>query len=99
MLWAHGLLKALPFTSGHEKQSTTVLTGVLASASIFIEKKARRAELALYVLPRGVQSLFSTLLRRRLLPDLPLWEVLLFAACMGALMRYRSELAPCPCDP
>lgn len=66
-----------------------LLAGVLASGSILIEKKARRAELALYVLPRAMQSVFATLLHRRLLPNLPLWEVGLFAVGMGALMHYR----------
>ena len=70
----------------------------MASSAIFIEKKARRAELALYVLPRAVESALGTLLHRRLLPNVPLWEVAVFAFCMGGLMYYRSErcnAAPC----
>lgn len=70
------------------------ITGVIASCSIFIENKSRRAELALYVLPRAVESLYETLLRRRVLPRLPLWEVALFSLCMGRLMYYRQVYHP-----
>jgi hypothetical protein len=64
--------------------------GMAASTAIFIEKKGRRSELALYVLPRAIESLLETLLRRRVLPRLPFWEVALFAVCMGRLMYYKS---------
>lgn len=67
--------------------------GMAASSAIFIEKKGRRSELALYVLPRAIESLYETLQRRRVLPRLPLWEVALFAVCMGRLMYYRQAVA------
>lgn len=70
--------------------------GVVASASILIEKKGRRSELALYVLPRAVESMLETLLRRRVLPRLPFWEVGLFAVCMGRLMYYKYPPPPPP---
>lgn len=63
---------------------------MIASMAVWIEKKGRRAELALYVLPRAVESLYETLLRRRVLPRLPYWEVGLFSLCMGRLMYYRQ---------
>lgn len=40
-------------------RSVYFLFGLVSSLSIFIERKARRSELALYTLPRGVDSLFQ----------------------------------------
>lgn len=37
--------------------------GFLASLSLLLEKKSRRSELALYVLPRALDSLFLTLMQ------------------------------------
>lgn len=72
---------------------------MVASMAVLIEKKGRRSELALYVLPRAVESLYETLLRRRVLPRLPFWEVGLFALCMGRLMYYRyPQYLPKPLD-
>ena len=66
-----------------------VSAGVVASAAIFIEKRQRRAELALYILPRAIQSLAAIMFSRKLLPWIPLWEVLVFAASMAGIMYYR----------
>ena len=45
--------------------------GLVASAALLIEKKARRAELALYTLPRAADSLMLALMQRRWVPSLP----------------------------
>jgi hypothetical protein len=38
-----------------------MLAGFVASLSLLMEKKSRRSELALYVMPRALDSLFLTL--------------------------------------
>ncbi|OQS06633.1 hypothetical protein THRCLA_01326 [Thraustotheca clavata] len=59
---------------------------LVSSFSIFIEAKSRRSELALYVLPRAVDSLFIMLRDKRWLADVPYGEVMLFGISMGAIM-------------
>lgn len=61
----------------------------MASVSILVERKSRRGELALYVAPRGLDTLMGTLLSNRVIPRLPLAEVALFSLSTGALMYYR----------
>eukprot|EP00873_Tetraselmis_striata_P038194 jgi/Tetstr1/458458/TSEL_004313.t1 len=65
--------------------------GFLASLSLLLEKKSRRSELALYVLPRALDSLFLTLMQDRWVPSIHLGEVALFSACMGALMHFHNQ--------
>ncbi|PIN05693.1 hypothetical protein CDL12_21764 [Handroanthus impetiginosus] len=64
------------------------LAGGLSALSVLLEKKARRGELALYVLPRAGDSLWYILVNRHLLPDIKNAEVALFCACMGGIMYY-----------
>ena len=63
--------------------------GLVASGSILIEKKSRRSELALYVMPRAVDSFVLALTKRRWVPSVKFGEVILFSLCMGGLMYYR----------
>ena len=63
--------------------------GLAASGSILIEKKSRRSELALYVMPRGVDAFVLAMTKRRWVPSVKFGEVILFSLCMGGLMYYR----------
>ncbi|KAL3524106.1 hypothetical protein ACH5RR_016940 [Cinchona calisaya] len=65
--------------------------GLMSGLSVLLEKKARRGELALYVLPRAGDSLWYILVNRHLLPDLKNAEVALFCACMGGIMYYLEH--------
>ncbi|OEL30333.1 hypothetical protein BAE44_0008646 [Dichanthelium oligosanthes] len=67
--------------------------GLMSGLSILLEKKARRAELALYVLPRAGDSLWYILINRHLLPNIKNAEVALFCMCMGGIM-YFLEYEP-----
>ncbi|KAJ0961599.1 hypothetical protein J5N97_001096 [Dioscorea zingiberensis] len=64
------------------------IAGGIAALSVLLEKKARRGELALYVLPRAGDSLWYILVNRNLLPDIKNTEVALFCLCMGGIMYY-----------
>lgn len=66
-------------------------SGGIAALSVLLEKKPRRAELALYVLPRAGESLWHILVNRHLLPDIKNTEVALFCLCMGAIMYYLEH--------
>lgn len=52
------------------------VAGGASGLSVLLEKKARRSELALYVLPRAGESLWYILVNRRLIPDIKNAEVL-----------------------
>ncbi|KAI3940387.1 hypothetical protein MKW98_024794 [Papaver atlanticum] len=67
------------------------LAGGFASLSVLLEKKARRGELALYVLPRAGDSLWYILVNRHFLPDIKNAEVALFCLCMGGIMYYLEH--------
>lgn len=62
--------------------------GWIAALSVLIEKKSRRSELALYVLPRAADSFWYILVNRHLLPNVRNAEVVLFSLCMGGIMYY-----------
>ncbi|XP_065871941.1 uncharacterized protein [Euphorbia lathyris] len=62
--------------------------GGISALSVLLEKKSRRAELALYVLPRAGDSWWYILINRHLLPHIKNAEVALFCACMGGIMYY-----------
>ena len=49
--------------------------GAIAALSVLLEKKSRRTELALYVLPRAADSLWYILVNRHLLPKIRHAEV------------------------
>ncbi|PRQ59716.1 putative transmembrane protein [Rosa chinensis] len=67
------------------------IAGGLSALSVLLEKKARRGELALYVLPRAGDSLWYILVNRHLLPDIKNAEVFLFCLCMGGIMYYLEH--------
>ncbi|XP_062092247.1 uncharacterized protein LOC133798078 [Humulus lupulus] len=67
------------------------IAGGLSALSVLIEKKARRGELALYVLPRAGDSLWYILVNRHLLPNIKNAEVFLFCMCMGGIMYYLEH--------
>lgn len=54
------------------------VAGALSGLSVLLEKKARRGELALYVLPRAADSLWYILVNRHLLPAIKNAEVSCF---------------------
>ncbi|GKV45506.1 hypothetical protein SLEP1_g52578 [Rubroshorea leprosula] len=67
------------------------IAGGISALSVLLEKKSRRAELALYVLPRAGDSLWSILVNRHLIPKIRNAEVALFCACMGGIMYYLEH--------
>ncbi|KAK1304944.1 hypothetical protein QJS10_CPB11g00250 [Acorus calamus] len=65
--------------------------GGIAALSVLLEKKTRRGELALYVLPRAGDSLWYILVNRHIFPDIKNAEVALFCMCMGGIMYYLEH--------
>lgn len=65
--------------------------GLLSGCALLVEKKSRRSELALYVMPRAIDALFLSMVDRKYLPSIPHGEVVLFSLCMGSLMYYYDH--------
>ena len=66
------------------------IAGFISSWTILLEQKSRRSELALYVLPRTLDSLIMTMQHRKLLSTTPHAEKLLFCLGMSSMMYYRE---------
>lgn len=62
--------------------------GLVCSSSIMLEKKSRRSELALYTLPRALDSLYMILNERKWLGSVPNGELYLFMLSMAGIMYY-----------
>lgn len=60
--------------------------GLLASLSLYIERKSRRSELALYVAPRAIDALY-----RGAFNGIPFEEDFVFAASIAALTYYTER--------
>ncbi|GAA5884836.1 hypothetical protein JCM6882_007115 [Rhodosporidiobolus microsporus] len=68
------------------------LVGFSTCLALFIEEKKRRRELAMYVLPRGLESLWSILRRRSYVPFVPGGDVLLTSVGLAMVMQtYQHE--------
>ncbi|KAL9666310.1 hypothetical protein QQ045_000638 [Rhodiola kirilowii] len=67
------------------------IAGGIAGLSVLLEKKAKRSELALYVLPRAVDSLGYILVNRHLVPKIKKAEVAIFCMSMGGIMYYLEH--------
>ncbi|GAA5834813.1 hypothetical protein JCM5353_000676 [Sporobolomyces roseus] len=67
-------------------------SGFATCLSLFIEEKKRRRELAMYVLPRGLESVWSILRSKSYVPFVPGGEVLLTSAGLSMVMStYQSN--------
>ena len=69
------------------------VAGGISALSVLLEKKARRGELALYVLPRAGDSLWYILVNRHLLPDIKNAEVLLLPL-VGSSIDFETRNSP-----
>lgn len=65
-----------------------LLAGLISSFSIFIEKKGRRSELALYTLPRAVDSIYMQMLDHKWMGSVPHGDLLLFCTAMSGLTYF-----------
>lgn len=81
-----------------ERKENFWAMGFLNALSLFAEEKRRRAELAMYVLPKALESGWSTARRKSWVPIVPFGETILGAAAMAMVMdaykvslEYRSD--------
>lgn len=62
--------------------------GFFAGFSVLIERKSRRSELALYALPKAIDSLFMILVDRKFISTIPYGDILLFCCSMSGIMFF-----------
>lgn len=63
------------------------IAGGLAGLASLVEDPSRRRTLALFVFARAVGSLLSTLARRKIIPTVPHFPVIVFSICAGFLVH------------
>ncbi|KAI1315480.1 hypothetical protein EDD11_000712 [Mortierella claussenii] len=64
---------------------------VCASVSIFIEQESRRAELAMYVIPKAATSLYKILYQKNWVKGVKHWEVMTFSFAMSLIMSFYQQ--------
>lgn len=74
-----------------DHKSIYFLAGIASSCSIFLEKPSRRSELALYVTPRALDSLYFLLVKRNLLVSVPFGNIIVYCLSMGSLMYFFHD--------
>lgn len=87
-LWLSPRLKWIPphIRLALVSRASWWLGGLLSGFSLFVEDPRRRGELAMYVLPRGLESAWGVMRRRGWVPIVPGGENLLCAVGMAMVM-------------
>ncbi|KAI1303392.1 hypothetical protein EDD11_005355 [Mortierella claussenii] len=68
------------------------LFGVTCSGSaIMVEQESRRAELAMYVLPKAAESLYKILYQKNWIKGVKHWEVMMFSFAMSLIMSFYQQ--------
>ena len=82
----------------HDHKLVYWVAGLISSASILIERKHRRKELAMYAFPRAADSLYQIMYSRKLVGKVKNGTLLLFCLSMSAIMycheNYRNDVSP-----
>jgi len=64
---------------------------VCAVVSIMIEQESRRAELAMYVLPKAAESIYKILYRKNIVKGVKNWDVMMFSVAMSLIMVKKKK--------
>lgn len=97
---AHARIQSNPFLSATVpefvkrilvSQETHWFGGFLTSLSLFVEHPRRRAELAAYVLPKGMESAWSVARQKSWVPFVPGGDLLLTSAGMSLIMGTYAQ--------
>ena len=84
--WAQGLASQKFRDALFMSRISWWLSGAMCGFALLAEEKRRRAELAMYVLPRGLESAWCMLKGKGWLPIIPGGESLLCSLGMGMIM-------------
>jgi hypothetical protein len=79
------------YPTAHEKYLFYYL-GAITGLSILVEQKPKRAELAMYVLPKGLQSLYTLMIANGAMIRIPYIDVMSTSVAMSIIMSlYQKE--------
>ncbi|KAF9918365.1 hypothetical protein BX616_009158 [Lobosporangium transversale] len=71
---------------------TYLVNGLIAGLAVLIEAPGRQMELALYCLPRALETAWNLLLKRGLVRNISHGDIALFSASMGVMMSlYQND--------
>ncbi|KAF9112251.1 hypothetical protein BGX27_003724 [Mortierella sp. AM989] len=77
---------------GRESIFNYFFNGILAGFAVLIEAPGRRMELALYCLPRALETTWKLMTKRGLVKNVPFGDIALFSGSMGVVMAmYQNE--------
>jgi len=77
---------------GYDSRVSIAAAGLASGLSLLWEKKSRRAELALFVVPRSADIAWNTLKAKRIVTPIHNGEVYLFSLAMAVIMMmYQHE--------
>jgi hypothetical protein len=78
---------------GKEIKSSYLLNGFLSGCTVIMEQpQSRRLELAMYCLPRALESLWNMMVKRGVVKNIPYGESIMFSVAMGGLLTlYQNE--------
>jgi hypothetical protein len=66
--------------------------GAITGLSILFEQKSKRSELAMYVLPKGIQSLYTLLVSNRIISSISHLDIIGSSMAMSIIMAlYQKE--------
>ncbi|KAK3823291.1 MAG: hypothetical protein J3Q66DRAFT_279899 [Benniella sp.] len=69
-----------------------IFNGLLSGLAVLIEAPGRQMELALYCLPRALETVWNMMLKRGMVRNIRNGDVMLFSASMGVLMTlYQND--------
>jgi len=97
---AHGFIKARPalnsrippaLTNALIHPATHWIGGFLTAGSLYVDDARRRAELAAYVLPKGLESMWSVARKRSYAPAVPGGDLLLTSIGMAMVMGTYAQ--------
>ncbi|KAF9436470.1 hypothetical protein BGZ76_003901 [Entomortierella beljakovae] len=77
---------------GRESNLNYIFNGVIAGFAVLIEAPGRQLELALYCLPRALETGWKLMAKRGMVKSLPHTDIAIFSASMGVIMTlYQNE--------
>ncbi|KAI8901798.1 hypothetical protein BC833DRAFT_576188 [Globomyces pollinis-pini] len=87
-----GLCLHRSFFPTHTEKYLFYYLGLVTGLSVLVEKKSKRGELAMYVLPKGLQSLYTILIANGTICAIPGLEVAATCLSMSGIMAlYQTE--------
>ncbi|KAF9116088.1 hypothetical protein BGX27_004885 [Mortierella sp. AM989] len=87
----HRNLAKAGWTNTNNKYLFWIYGVVCSGSAIMVEQESRRAELAMYVLPKAAESLYKILYQKNWVKGVKHWEVMMFSVAMSLIMSFYQQ--------